>query len=470
MIFNILITHNIIHTCVYIYICVCVCVYKSPETWDESLLLLWHWSSHIQWRESLLLGQRSTCRFGFSLLLLRSSHPFWFWSCCGLAEWNRNAPERQLDSVWQLGSTPCHAFRTHLPPTCWKCGCSWWGNLICDTALWCLGAHRLVERDKTRGFGSLHYIILISIYFILFRKEGNIVLNMKLFDPPDSAGASQYYPFQPAELCSQKNSGARLLTSASMTPSHSFAVSYPASFHCSFILFYSQMTWWARLHCLQLYTTDPTDPTRYCLRHVARWQRHGNHALSDADVPPASWHRGIAQLSPSYTDHAGHLPGYWTWSSMEPYWLMLTRRMEKGKMWQFGDLDRSHIDMANPNFPDFDLIIYVYTYLSIYLSFYLPIFLSIYLPIFLSVYLSIYQHFSNVIVWFDSTFWNLCRLPVIAWPTHNMTGSMGHAVAFFGHGLIPTVQLVLSFLKNMCIGYQIYFPICNTHTHIYIYS
>jgi hypothetical protein len=26
----------------------------------------------------------------------------------------------------------------------------------------------------------------------------------------------------------------------------------------------------------------------------------------------------------------------------------------------------------------------------------------------------------------------------------------------------------LSFLKNMCIGYQIYFPICNTHTHIYI--
>jgi hypothetical protein len=28
----------------------------------------------------------------------------------------------------------------------------------------------------------------------------------------------------------------------------------------------------------------------------------------------------------------------------------------------------------------------------------------------------------------------------------------------------------LSFLKNMCIGYQIYFPICNTHTHIYIVS
>ena len=48
------------------------------------------------------------------------------------------------------------------------------------------------------------YIILISIYFILFLKEGNIVLKMKLFDPPDSAGASQYYPFQPAELCSQK--------------------------------------------------------------------------------------------------------------------------------------------------------------------------------------------------------------------------------------------------------------------------
>jgi hypothetical protein len=28
----------------------------------------------------------------------------------------------------------------------------------------------------------------------------------------------------------------------------------------------------------------------------------------------------------------------------------------------------------------------------------------------------------------------------------------------------------LSYLKNMCIGYQIYFPICNTHTHIYIVS
>ena len=327
---------------VYIYMCVCVCVYKSLETWDESLLLLWHWSSHIQWRESLLLGQRSTCRFGFSLLLLRSSHPFW----------------------------------THLPPTCWKCGCSWWGNLICDTALWCLGAHRLVERDKTRGFGSLHYIILISIYFILFLKQGNIVLNMKLFDPPDSAGASQYYPFQPAELCSQKNSGARLLTSASMTPSHSFAVSYSASCHCSFILRWLDELGFTVYNCIQLYnyrkllwveaswsSSKPSDPTRYCLRHVARWQRHGNHALSDADVPPASWHRGIAklsaiaQLSPSYTDHAGHLPGYWTWSSMEPYWLMLTRRMEKGKMWQFGDLDRSHIDMANPNFPDFDLII-----------------------------------------------------------------------------------------------------------------
>ena len=322
MIFNILITHNIIHTCVYIYVCVCVCVYKSLETWDESLLLLWHWSSHIQWRESLLLGQRSTCRFGFSLLLLRSSHPFWFWSCCGLAEWNRNAPERQLDSVWQLGSTPCHAFRTHLPPTCWKCGCSWWGNLICDTALWCLGAHRLVERDKTRGFGSLHYIILISIYFILFLKEGNIVLNMKLFDPPDSAGASQYYPFQPAELCSQKNSGARLLTSASMTPSHSFAVSYSASCHCSFILRWLDELGFTVYNCIQLYnyrkllwveaswsSSKPSDPTRYCLRHVARWQRHGNHALSDADVPPASWHRGIAQLSPSYRPAIAQL--YW---------------------------------------------------------------------------------------------------------------------------------------------------------------
>ena len=384
--------------CIYI----CVCVYKSLETWDESLLLLWHWSSHIQWRESLLLGQRSTCRFGFSLLLLRSSHPFWFWSCCGLAEWNRNAPERQLDSVWQLGSTPCHAFRTHLPPTCWTCGCSWWGNLICDTALWCLGAHRLVERDKTRGFGSLHYIILISIYFILFLKEGNIVLNMKLFDPPDSAGASQYYPFQPAELCSQKNSGARLLTSASMTPSHSFAVSYSASCHCSFILRWLDelgFTVYNAYNCIIIGSCFGLKPVEAARSQVIQlgtaWGTlRGGSAMGIMLflMQTCRRHRGIV-ASHSYRPAILTMLAICQDTEHDLQWNLT------GSCWR-GAWKRERCDNLVTStgvtltwrIRIFQTLIWLYNYIyiHIFLFFYLTIYLSIYLSVYLSVCLSVY--------------------------------------------------------------------------------
>ena len=153
-----------IHNYMYIYTYVYVCMYRHMYMWvfvrltGDMECSLWHWASRIDMRLHCGQGQRanlvSPC------------------SCChrpihsdsgAVAALQRTmeykyAPERQLDSV-----PLCHAFRTHLLLTCWKCGCCWWGNLICcDAALWCLGTHCLVERGKTQGFGDCCTISLIS--------------------------------------------------------------------------------------------------------------------------------------------------------------------------------------------------------------------------------------------------------------------------------------------------------------------